>query len=353
MEYKRENYTEFSSDSQRIIANLEQAHAQWVDLSREIQALPASMYWVEKESNEYLYAKQTSQDAGTSLGAKNAQTIERFEEYTAQRSELKTRFANLESMLSERVALYRRLRLPSLPDKQGDILRALDVADLLGTDLMVVGTNAFVAYQLACGAMFPTGVEETEDFDLTWIRGTQASLQFSRVQRSENETEANQRKSLLAVLRSIDRSYRINPKKRYQAVNSDFYEVELLAAPSTHPLPKENAFEPMYSLFEQEPLLLGRPVSAVVATIKGRACPLVVPDPRFMALHKLWLADKPERKASKKDKDRRQGYVLLDAVRYFLQSSHPLNMDFVFDLAPELRVVFDQWCSERQFVPLP
>jgi hypothetical protein len=353
MQYKRENYTEFSSDSQRIIANLEQAHAQWVDLSRELLALPVSMYWTAKDGREYLYAKQNSQDDGTSLGAKNEETIKRYEEFSAQKSDLKARLASLENMLSERVGLYRRLRLPSLPDKQGEILRALDVADLLGTDLMVVGTNAFVAYQLACGAMFPTGVEETEDFDLTWIRGTQASLQFSRMQPSGDETPQDQRKSLLGVLRSIDRSYRINPKKRYQAVNSDFYEVELLAAPSTHPLPKENAFEPMYSLFEQEPLLLGRPVSAVVATIKGRACPLVVPDPRFMALHKLWLADKPERKASKKEKDRRQGYVLLDAVRYFLQSSHPLNMDFVMDLPADLRPIFDLWCAQRQFIPAP
>ena len=36
---------------------------------------------------------------------------------------------------------------------------------LLGTDLMVVGTNAFIAYELAYGARFPTGNEKTEDFN--------------------------------------------------------------------------------------------------------------------------------------------------------------------------------------------
>ena len=70
-----------------------------------------------------------------------------------------------------------------------------------------------------------------------------------------------------------------------------------------------------------------------------------------MALHKLWLADKPERRADKKDKDRRQGNVLLDAVRYFLQTSHPLNIDFVLELPEELRQHFDQWCTARQFIP--
>ncbi len=57
--------------------------------------------------------------------------------------------------LAERVGLYRRLRLPSLPDRQAEILRRLDIEGMLGTDLMVVGTNAFAAYELACGARFP------------------------------------------------------------------------------------------------------------------------------------------------------------------------------------------------------
>lgn len=72
-----------------------------------------------------------------------------------------------------------------------------------------------------------------------------------------------------------------------------------------------------------------------------------------MALHKLWLADKPERRSDKRGKDRRQGTVLLDAARYFLQASHPLNIDFVLELPQELRHHFDQWCHEAGFVPEP
>ena len=109
----------------------------------------------------------------------------------------------------------------------------------------------------------------------------------------------------------------------------------------------------MASLIEQEWLLRGTAVSVVVATVRGRGAPLVVPHPRWMALHKLWLADKPERRADKKEKDRRQGTVLLDAGRYFLQASHPLNMDFVLELPDELRLHFDQWCLDAGFIPQP
>ena len=89
-------------------------------------------------------------------------------------------------------------------------------------DLLVVGTNAFVAYELFIGAKLPTGNEETEDFDLAWCRGSKVSL----------------------------------------------------ATPSTHPLPKNEAFDPMASLIEQEWLLKGTAVSVVVATVRGRAAPL-------------------------------------------------------------------------------
>jgi hypothetical protein len=74
---------------------------------------------------------------------------------------------------------------------------------------------------------------------------------------------------------------------------------------------------------------------------------------RWIALHKLWLADKPERRFDKKDKDRRQGTVLLDATSYFLQASHPLNVDFVLDLPAELRHHFYQGCASSGFIPAP
>ena len=159
------------------------------------------------------------------------------------------------------------------------------------------------------------------------------------------------RRSLLSALQGVDSSYKVNPQKRYQAINNDGYEVELLAAPSLMPLPKSEAFEPMFSLFEQEWLLKGQPVAFVVATVRRRACPVFVPDPRWMALHKLWLSKKPERKESKKPKDRRQGEVLLDACRYFLRDNYPMDIDFVLDLPSELRDVFNDWAIRSRYDP--
>lgn len=342
MIYTQATFAMFSADAQRVTANLEQSYEGWLDAVRQFQELPTSMHWVKRGDTEYLAIKTHSSDPGTTIGKRTAVTETQLIDFETRKSALKARITSLNAVVSERASLYRRMRLlPAIPDQQAEILRELDIAGNLETDLMVVGTNAFAAYELACGAHFPAGNEETEDFDLTWCRpkllsGAQPQLA---------------RKTLFAILKSIDSSYEINRKKPYQAVNSKGYQVELLAAPSRHPLPAEEAFNPMASLIEQEWLLRGTPIRNVVATIRNRACPLHVPDPRWMALHKLWLAEKPGRKASKKSKDARQGEVLLDAVRYFLKSSHPIDTDFVIDLPEELQPHFNRWAQERGFVP--
>jgi hypothetical protein len=344
MIFNRQDFVEFSHESQRVRANLEQTYAAWVDARREADLLPISMYWSSREGTDYLHVKNSSQDNGTSIGRRDPQTEAIYRQHVDTKARLKERIHALDAQLTERAGLYRRLRLPSIPDRQAEILRKLDIEGLLGTDLMVVGTNAFIAYEIACGARFPTGNEETEDFDMAWCRGTKASLVGQSMPGAD-------RKSLFAVLKSLDASYQINPRKPYQAINKTGYEVELLAAPSTHPLPKFEPFEPMVTLIEQEWLLQGLPLSVVVATVRGRACPLYVPDPRWMALHKLWLAKKPERSPAKRPKDQRQGEVLLDAARWFLSDSHPLNIDFVLALPDELQAHFNDWCASRHFVP--
>ena len=354
MIYNKSDFIAFSSDSQRVVINLEQIYASWLDTRRELETLPVSMYWSSKDQTDYLHVKQNSSDNGTSLGSRSAALEQQFAEFTETKEALKTRLASFDAVITERAALYRRLRLPSLPDRQAEILRRLDIDGLLGSDLLVVGTNAFVAYELYTGARLPTGNEETEGFDLAWCRGSKVSLASTSTSTSttpQEKSATRKTRTLISVLKSIDSSYSISRRKPYQAVASDGYEVELLAAPSTHPLPKEEAFDPMASLVEQEWLLLGRPVSVVVATTRGRVSPLVVPDPRWMALHKLWLADKPERRADKKEKDRRQGNVLLAAVRYFMADAYPINVDFLFELPDELRPIFDNWCAEAGFVP--
>ncbi len=308
--------------------------------------MPTSMFWQSKGDVEYLAIKKGGYDSATTHGVRSAETEALYNAFVAKKELAKKRATDADALIEQRALQYRALRLPVMLDKQGELLRALDVEGLLRNDLLVVGTNAFAAYETLCGVKFPAGNEPTQDFDLAWCRGSSVSLAML-----VPDSDVKGRKSLMGVLQSIDSTYRLNPKKPYQAVNSTGYEIELLAAPSRAPLPKNEAFEPMVSLVEQEWLLRGKPAFVVVATQRHRACPLYVPDPRWMAVHKLWLSKKPERHAQKKPKDARQGQVLLDACRYFLTDSYPLNIDFVLDLPEELRDLFNDWAQAGQYEP--
>ena len=335
-----------SDEQLRIAANLELAYAPWVEAVRAWDALPNSLYWVTKNGRDYLSIKNAAYPNGTTLGVRSAETEAQFAQYYTERQALEQNLALTEKRLAEVLAQYRALKLPLASVLPGRILRELDIAQLLGQDLMLVGTNAFAAYELHARQRFLRGVGETEDFDLGWCRGSAISLSSARSRPIGSP--------LLSVLRKMDSTYRVNPRKPYQARNAAGYEVELLAAPSAQAfLSADEVFSPMASLPEQEWLLKGRALFHVAGTRDGKAAPLFVPDPRWMALHKLWLADKPERRQSqplKADKDRLQGEILLDAVAQFMPD-YPLDLDFVLALPEELLGHFNAWARSRQFVP--
>jgi hypothetical protein len=176
MTYSRADFIQFSPDSGRVAANLEAVYEQWLDARQQLVKMPVSMYWQSKTSGDYLAVKRSSSDSGTTIGPRSDVTEAKLAEFTQHKAELKKRASDADKTIGDRAAQYRALRLPPIPDRQAEILRALDVAGLLRNDLMVVGTNAFIAYSLLCNARFPTGVEETEDFDLAWCRDSGVSL---------------------------------------------------------------------------------------------------------------------------------------------------------------------------------
>ena len=73
---------------------------------------------------------------------------------------------------------------------------------------------------------------------------------------------------------------------------------------------------------------------------------MIVPDPRWFALQKLWMAEKPERDNQKKPKDRRQGRALLDAV-WLTMRHYPLNDAFYEKLPADLRPHYEAWEKQK------
>jgi hypothetical protein len=320
----------FSDEQARVVVNLGQAYDVWMGALRTLNNMPYNMRIKEISGREYLYEITDRRGNMKSKGALDPAKQDAFESYKADKAELKDRLTRARETLREQASLYRALRLPMLPAEAGKILREADRLQFLGQQAMVVGTNALVAYAQEANGFIRDAPDATLDFDMALT--------------APDTTE--DRPTLWKVLKEADMTYLVNTERPFQARNAKAYEVEILSAPSRvagqiaqdrpRPIP----------LPEQEWLLNGRRVDRVVGVRDGEAARIVVPDPRWFALQKLWLAEKPGRDPQKKNKDRKQGSALLEAV-WLTMPHYPLDIAFYDELPAELRPYFESWDAQK------
>lgn len=318
----------FSDEQARLLVNLRQRYESWIEVERARRELPYDLRRKTINGQDYLYRITDRSGNGKSLGPWSAERDAEFTGYHARKTELKDRAASLRAVLAESAALYRALRLPLLSSDAGPILRECDRRQLLGSHLLVVGTNAIAAYMIEAGG-FVLLPDETEDFDLAWVA-------------ADDESSGS---TVWDMLKAVDPTFTVNSERDCQARNAKAYEVELLVAPSrAHSLGTSDQPRPM-ALPEQEWLLFGRPVDQVIGCRDGSPARIVAPDPRWFALHKLWMSDQAKRNPLKRPKDRKQGLALLDLV-VTAMPHYPMGASFAAELPVELRLHFDEWHTE-------
>jgi hypothetical protein len=314
----------FTDEQARTLVNLRQRYETWRDAEQAWRALPYDLRRKRVGDYEYLYEIRDRSGNGTSLGRWDADKARRFEAYRADKAALKQRLDSTRAAVDEGARLARALRVPMLASAGGPILREADCRGLLDGQLLVVGTNALLAYGYEAVAGLGLN-DETDDFDFAWAG-----------------TEQAEGAPVWDMLKAVDATFTVNTERTFQARNSVAYEVELLIAPSRaatlgsldkpHPIP----------LPEQEWLLLGWPVDQVVVCRDATAARIVAPDPRWFALHKLWLSVQPKRNPFKRRKDREQGLGVLDAVIKAMPQ-YPLDAAFEAEIPPELEAAWAEW----------
>lgn len=315
----------FSAEQARALINLRPRYENAIEAERALAQLPYNLVRKRVGEHEYLYEAIDRANNGKSLGRMSPELEQRLAEYQSAKRDLKARAAASLALVEEIGRIARPLRLPRLSDDAGEVLRELDRRHLLDGALLVVGTTCMPAYSLEAGGAITDAPDETEDFDLAWAAD-----------------EPREDAVLWAALKAVDPTFTVNTERMFQARNAKAYEVELLVAPSrVHTMARREKPHPI-PIPEQEWLLLGKPVDQVVPCRDGSAARLVVPDPRWFALHKLWLSKQPKRTALKIHKDHRQGIAVLDAVAEAMPH-YPLDAAFVDSIPPELIPYWEEW----------
>lgn len=321
--------TPFTDEQIRVLINLRQRYEVWRDAEKARRALPYDLRRKRVGEYEYLYEIHDRSGNGTSLGRWDDANEQRFLAYRSDKETLGERLNLALTARDEGARLARALRVPLLASPAGPVLREADCRGLLDGSLLVVGTNALLAYALEAVAGLGLS-DETEDFDLTWVA-----------------TELPEGAPVWSMLKAVDPTFTVNTERTFQARNSSAYEIELLVAPSrAGTLARTDNPRPI-PLPEQEWLLLGKPVDQVVPCRDATAARMVAPDPRWFALHKLWLAGQDKRNPFKRGKDRMQGMGVLDAVAEAMPH-YPLDDAFVASIPPELMGFWRSWEERRR-----
>lgn len=322
----------FTAEQARALINLRPRYESLIAAQRELAQLPYNLVRKRVGEREYLYEAIDRVNNGKSLGPMTPELEQHFTEYRSRKADLQDRIRVSMDLVEEIGRLARPLRLPTLAETAGALLRELDRRHLLDGTLLLVGTNCIPAYSVEAAGAIADAPDETEDFDLTWAADEQAEDM-----------------ALWNALKAVDPTYTLNTERTFQARNRKSYEVELLAAPSRIGTmgPKEKP-KPI-PLPEQEWLLLGTPADQVVPCRDGKAARLVVPDPRWFALHKLWLGNQAKRNPLKRRKDVAQGMAVLSAVAEAMPH-YPLDEAFVASIPEELMPYWQSWRTTRPAV---
>ncbi len=315
----------FSAEQERALINMRQRYDAWIEAERELAALPYNLKRKKIGDYEYLYEITDREGNGRSLGRWDEEKQAQLDTYQADKSAAKARREGARDALAETSRIARALRLPMLSADAGPILREADRRSLLGSHLLVIGTNAMAAYALEAAGTFRNVPDETEDFDLAWAA-----------------EEAEDTARLWNMLKAVDPTFTVNSEREFQARNAKAYEVELLIAPSRlGTLAPKDKPRPV-PLPEQEWLLPGRRVDQVLPCRDGTPARIVAPDPRWFALHKLWLGAQAKRNPLKRRKDTIQGTALLEAVAEAMPH-YPLDDAFAATIPEELRAYWNAW----------
>lgn len=301
-------------DGLRHLQNLQGAYVYWRDLKTEFDKLNSSHYlWRKRKEKKYLYQIfKTGEEIY--IGSENELNLNLVKNHEQKEKDLKQQVDDALVNAAHYSRQLQALHYGFIDPKAAKFLRVLDQHGLIGNNLMVVGSPCLAVYLSMAGVYPYKQLDATADIDFTWLK---------------------EGPDLLPILNKVA-NLKKHEFKHYKAIGVQGFEIDVLAAPSVKNMVKNQTLKPSI-LPEQQWLLIGKPVDLVVVAADGSACRMVVPDPRYFALQKLWMGQSEHRNPLKRPKDTRQGQLVLDILEHCPMEEYPLDNVFYKGLPNELK----------------
>lgn len=215
------NFVEMTNEQRRQLIDAQQAYATWWPAHRDLDGL-GSMHWQRAKGIQYLIEKHGA--VRKSHGRKTPALMKLKADFEARKAALKAREIATGKRLKQMAGVNKALGLGRLRRIVANILRELDQRRLLGSHVIVVGTNALHAYEAGYGVLIGSEHVATTDADLLW--DARRSLQLVGTEIGVG--------GLMGILQSVDKTFTAD--YGFNATNSEGYIVDLLCPEEFHPM---------------------------------------------------------------------------------------------------------------------
>ena len=307
---KMMKFNELSGRSIRDRVDMIQLWEAWAEAQdRQNHSFRGSMAWEKRNGKEYLYNRKSG--IGKSLGVRTEKTEKIYADFNEGKKTNTLRLKSLSIEMEKQAKIIRALGIGRLPLMASRILRALQI-NTAGNNMRVVGTNALYCYEALAGVALNQDILATGDIDL--LTDDENKLELLAL---DSEISSLTR----FVQAKIDKSFRQRKPGDFLLVNDNGYRIEfirLLPSPVSGRMPGSESFEA--GVIQPVPItglqwLINAPaIDAVVLDKRGFPVSMRCPDPRYLALHKAWLAKRENFDSYRKKCDYEQAMVLFQLL---------------------------------------
>ncbi len=304
-------FSDLSANQAKAFVDAEQAYRAMQDAQEKMRSYKGGMHWKTVKGHQYLYRTLDSKGTAKSLGPRSAHTEALHFGFHSRRSELEERMTLLQARLLEQKRMSRALRVGTAPRVLAEVCRALCENDLMGKNVLIIGTNAMYAYEALAGVRLHNDVTATQDMDVLFKHKSR----LTAVARNMGP------EGFFGVLKGVDKSFEMSHTQAFRAINADGYMVDLIRQtptppwkPEPHNMGEQDAFIAT-DIPNMKWMLSAPSLRQFVVADNGLPFEMEVPDPRAFMLFKHWLSLQPDREPVKKPRDAAQAQVMAVLLR--------------------------------------
>jgi hypothetical protein len=328
-------YAPLSDSQAKALIDSLQTYSALCDVRQKLRPYSGGMHWKKVAAGEYLYRTHDGKGNAKSLGPRSDATSKVMADFFEKKQILQTRQSSLQAKMLERNRMAKALRVGAAPTILAHLCERLVKADLMGNNILIIGTNALYAYEALAGVHFDGDVTATSDIDLLWKHKTRITAIARDVQMH----------GLLGLLQKVDKTFHLLEHEKFRAVNDAGFMVDFIRQTPNPPWREERQQLGGVDDFLPTDLpnmkwMIGAPrLRQVVLAQNGSPFEMEVPDPRAFLLYKAWLSQQPDREPIKRGRDASQAKLVATLLEERLPQ-YPLQWDRFQSFPKNLRAPF-------------